>query len=234
LNRIAEQGGASGPLLVREQLMAGRVARISADKWVETARKALVREGISGVRIDRLARKLGVTRGGFYHFFQDRDDLLAHLLRLWDRECRFFPEDPPPATANAAAAWIRDITERVVREDGYDPQFDMAIREWARSDSRAAFAVEQADKARLAILTQCFRSMGYSDMEAPIRANVYYLHQIGYYAIDMKDTLPQRLERLPVYLEILCGKERMAQATAARRPLPAAPSEDDANAEVGR
>ena len=55
------------------------------DEWVAMARKLLIREGIAGVKIDRLAKRLGVTRGGFYWRFTGLNDLLD--ARLGHREC---------------------------------------------------------------------------------------------------------------------------------------------------
>ena len=42
--------------------MAGRIAKIVEAEWVAAARCALIDEGISGVKADRLAKALGVVR----------------------------------------------------------------------------------------------------------------------------------------------------------------------------
>jgi AcrR family transcriptional regulator len=55
---------------------------------IDEARAALIEEGIGGVKIDRLAARLGVTRDGFYHNFEDREALLSALLDLWKESCR--------------------------------------------------------------------------------------------------------------------------------------------------
>jgi AcrR family transcriptional regulator len=138
-------------------MMAGRSIKTSAATWVETARRALVEEGIAGVKVDRLASRLGVTRGGFYHHYQDRDELLARLIEHWDESCQFLPESSPGTTPAEAAEWIEQLIQRLIDEDGYDHHFDMAVREWARSDQRAAWAVERADRHRMAALEALLR-----------------------------------------------------------------------------
>jgi AcrR family transcriptional regulator len=40
--------------------------RLSDEDWIEAAIQALLDEGPSGIRIARLARRLGVTTGSFY------------------------------------------------------------------------------------------------------------------------------------------------------------------------
>lgn len=185
--------------------MPGRTVKITAETWIETAQRALVEEGIGGVKVDRLANRLGVTRGGFYHNFKDRDELLAKLLAYWESSCRFLPDGQPGTRPSQAAAWFDRAAERLIDGDGYDHRFDLAVREWARSDQRAAWAVERSDRERLDTLTQLFRTLGFDDQEAPLRARVFYYHQIGYYAIGVRQSPAERRRTAGLYLDILCG-----------------------------
>ena len=125
--------------------MAGRKTRITASTWIETARRSLIEEGIAGVKVDRLASRLGVTRGGFYHNFKDRADLLAH----WELNCRFLPDDQPSHRAADAIEWFDRAIARLIESDGYDHRYDLAVREWGRSSQRAAWAIDRVDRERL-------------------------------------------------------------------------------------
>jgi AcrR family transcriptional regulator len=189
-----------------------RTAKITAETWIETARQTLVDEGLGGVKVDRLANRLGVTRGGFYHNFKDRDDLLEQLIALWERSCRFLPDTPTGNRPAEAVAWIEKAMERLLEGDGYDPRFDLAVREWARADQRAAWAIERADRDRLQVLGRFFEALGYDEDEALIRARVFYYHQIGYYAIGVRQGVGERRRTLGIYLEILCGHGVLAAA----------------------
>ena len=57
--------------------------RLGRDAWLNTARQALIEEGTAGLEINKLATRLGVTRGGFYWFFKSREKLLDELLTYW-------------------------------------------------------------------------------------------------------------------------------------------------------
>ena len=46
-----------------------RKAPLGREAWLKAAKAALIREGIGGVEIGKLARKLRATRGGFYCVF---------------------------------------------------------------------------------------------------------------------------------------------------------------------
>ncbi|WP_397578140.1 TetR/AcrR family transcriptional regulator [Sphingorhabdus sp.] len=189
-----------------------RTPKTPISMWIDEARKALIEEGIGGVKVDRLATRLGVTRGGFYHNFEDRNALLAELLTRWKRDCRFFPALSNDLTPGEAVAWMERAVTRMIEEDGFDSRFDMAVREWARSDERTAAAVKASDDERLATLRRFFELLGHGSEEATIRANTFYFHQIGYYAIGVKSSISERMKNAGTYLKILCGQRALEAA----------------------
>jgi len=46
------------------------------ETWIEAGLAEIARTGIEGVRVEVLAKNLGVTKGGFYRRFRDRAALL--------------------------------------------------------------------------------------------------------------------------------------------------------------
>src|SRR5882762_1086720 len=58
---------------------------IGRQGWLDAARNALIREGIAGVKVGKIARRLKVTRGGFYWFFDSHKQLLDELLLDWEK-----------------------------------------------------------------------------------------------------------------------------------------------------
>lgn len=195
--------------------VAGRPKKVKEETWVATARRALIEEGVVGLKVDRLATRLGVTRGGFYHHFKDRDALIEALLAQWRAACRFTPPSTAHETAAEAASWFETFSHWLIEEALYDHAFDMAVREWARSEERAASAIAEADAERIATIARLFRTLGYAEPEATIRGRVFYYHQIGYYSINVHETEAERRRNAPIYLDVLCGADRLA---AARNP----------------
>ena len=53
------------------------------DVWIEAGLAEMARDGIDGVRVEVLAKNLGVTKGGFYRRFRDRAALLDGILSTW-------------------------------------------------------------------------------------------------------------------------------------------------------
>ena len=60
--------------------------RTPRDRWVEEGLRVLASSGPDAVRVEVLAKALGVTKGGFYGFFADRAALLDAMLDTWERE----------------------------------------------------------------------------------------------------------------------------------------------------
>lgn len=57
--------------------------QLTPDDWIRAAAEVLVDKSVDAVRVEVLSKNLGVTRGGFYWHFKDRDDLLRQLLVWW-------------------------------------------------------------------------------------------------------------------------------------------------------
>src|SRR3546814_10858022 len=49
--------------------------KVTREGWLNCARVALIEDGIEGVKVDRLAKRVKVTRGGFYHHFKNHNKL---------------------------------------------------------------------------------------------------------------------------------------------------------------
>src|SRR5215207_10401271 len=61
------------------------LTRTPRSSWIDHGLRALSAGGPDAVRVEPLARALGVTKGGFYWHFDDRDGLLAAMLDTWER-----------------------------------------------------------------------------------------------------------------------------------------------------
>jgi AcrR family transcriptional regulator len=127
--------------------------RTPRDRWIDEGLRALAAGGPDAVRVEVLAKQLGVTKGGFYGFFADREALLEAMLDAWEQES------------------IDDVIDRVEREGG-DPRtkiqragvltfssdrllpIDLAIRDWARRDEAVTERLRRVDNRRMALLRE--------------------------------------------------------------------------------
>jgi hypothetical protein len=98
------------------------------------------------------------------------------------------------------------IVDIWINESQYNPAWDAAVRDWARLSASVANTVRRVDDERIAVLAQVFKDMGYPADESFVRARVTYFHQVGYYALGVRETREERLKLLPLYTRILTGR----------------------------
>ncbi len=150
------------------------------DGWIEAGFAELARTGINGVRVEVLAKNLGVTKGGFYRRFRDRAALLAAMLEVW-REGRIAAIEQQAGLAGTSArerlqSLVRLYSERMNTEG---MAIELAIRQWARSDASAADAVASVDAARLKNVAQLYRASGLASEAAEAQALLFYCFVFG-------------------------------------------------------
>jgi AcrR family transcriptional regulator len=187
----------------RKRSTKDRRVRLTRDDWLATARTSLIEGGIAALKIERLAAAMGVTIGSFYWHFTKRDDLLAALLDDWRTT-------NSASMIQAATRDDRSPSDRFdafiriwIEETGYSSAYDSAVREWGRSSETVRAAVREVDLTRIRLLRTIYSDLGYDDDRAEVRARIAYFHQVGFYALGLRDDEAVRLKLRPLYIEAL-------------------------------
>jgi AcrR family transcriptional regulator len=182
--------------------------------WVVAARKLLIRRGIANVKVEPLAQAMKVTTGSFYWHFTGRQALHDALLKDWyDTNTAPLYEAVKSAGSDPRKQYLAFFGVWVLERD-FDPRYDQAIRDWARTSTRVAGLLREVDDTRIKLLIEIFENFGYSGLDAEMRARVTYYHQVGYYAMHVKEMRERRLELAPFYADILTGHPWMHELTS--------------------
>ncbi len=182
-----------------------RAGTLGKRDWVLAARKLLIRKGISNVKVEPLAKALGVTSGSFYWHFSRRQDLYDALLQDWYNTNTATLFNAVENAGNAPRQQYLAFFGVWVLERDFDPKYDQAVRDWARASKKVGEVLGKVDQSRIRLLQQIYEGFGYKGLEAEMRARVTYYHQVGYYAMQVKEPRKRRLELVPYYFEILTG-----------------------------
>src|SRR4030081_2926302 len=155
------------------------------ESWIEAGFEEIARSGVEGVRVEVLAKNLGVTKGGFYRRFRDRAALLESMLQNW-REGRIAAIEKQTSLDGTNArerlkALIALYSERMNTEG---MGIELAMRQWARSDELAATAVAGVDAARLKNVGQLYRATGPAGEEADAQAFLFYCFIFGQHILE--------------------------------------------------
>jgi len=154
---------------------------LTRETWTGAATEVLVDQGIDHVRVDVLARQLGVTRGSFYWHFRDREELLRSVLQAW-RELSTEQLTLRLSTAHVdPRQQLRDVLSLPLRgrSAARAARIELAIRAWARRDELARHAVDESDASRIAYIAQVFSALGFAVAEARSRAFLLYAFVVG-------------------------------------------------------
>jgi AcrR family transcriptional regulator len=132
-----------------------RPTRTPPDKWIEEGLRALAVGGPDAVRVEVLARALGVTKGGFYNHFDHRPALLDEMLDTWERVGADVVIDHVESEGGDARAKLRRLFA-LVSSTGDLVNVELAIRDWARRDRTVAKRLKHVDNRRLDYLRSLF------------------------------------------------------------------------------
>ena len=175
-------------------------ANLDDAAWVEAAFDALAEGGIDAVRVDPLAKRLGVTRGSFYWHFKDRDALHQAMLRQWREGASYQIVNRIERSADNPAERLKRVLDlphsgaRATR----GAAIELAIRLWARRDKQAAKAVRHIDRVRLDYFAQLLETHGVEKDEARRRAYLFYaaLMAEAFIVTDAKTDLRADLQKM--------------------------------------
>ncbi|WP_328808178.1 TetR/AcrR family transcriptional regulator [Nonomuraea antri] len=142
------------------------MTRTTRARWIEAGLEALARGGPDAVRVETLATALGVTKGGFYGYFDGRPALLAEMLDEWERRCTRELIAQADAEGGDAAETIRRAGQLSFSEDLH--RIDLAIRAWAHHDEAVAARLRRIDNERMDFLRKMFGAFisGRDEIEA--------------------------------------------------------------------
>jgi AcrR family transcriptional regulator len=168
-------------MLFAEWIPMPALTRTPRQSWINAGLRALAGGGPDAVRIEPLAQELGVTRGGFYWHFRDRNALLDAMLDTWERRS------------------TDEVLERVEREGGDAKEklrragmltfskallpIDLAIRDWARRDPTVAKRLRRVDNRRMDYLRSMIGTFCADADDVEARSMLAFTLAIGHHFI---------------------------------------------------
>jgi AcrR family transcriptional regulator len=182
------------------------VARTTRARWIEAGLRALVRGGPDAVRVESLATELGVTKGGFYGYFDGRPALLTEMLDEWERRCTRDVIAQVDAEGGDGAERLRRVGQLTSLEDLQ--RIDLAVRAWARHDQSVARRLRRIDNMRMDFLRKIFGSFITDADEVEARSTLALAFAIGGHFIVADHPGYTRSEAIRLARELLLRPRR--------------------------
>jgi AcrR family transcriptional regulator len=158
--------------------------------------------GPDAVRIEPLAQSLGVTRGGFYWHFANRQALLEEMLDAWEQTSL----NEVIERVEAAGGDGRTRLERLFEVAAGARSLltvDLAVRAWARRDAALAGRLRRVDNRRMDYLRELFRDVCPDEEEVEARSVLAFTLWIGNHFMAAEHGARSRREALDLAMHHL-------------------------------
>lgn len=148
--------------------------------WIIAAGRLMAAKDIAAVKVEPLAKILGVSKGSFYWHFDNRAALLKALLDYWENETQWLIDESKKEAAPREQLLQLFTLIGEMAEPSNGNSVDSAIFRWAAQNSDVAEVVQRVEARRLSYLQGLLEDAGVSTEVAIQRAELMYLSFLGY------------------------------------------------------
>jgi AcrR family transcriptional regulator len=179
------------------------VTRTPRSSWIDAGLRALAAGGPEAVRIELLAQELGVTRGGFYWYFEGRLAFLEEMLDTWERRStdealERVDRDGGDARDKVRRAGMLTFSRELL-------PIDLAVRDWARRDQSVAERLRRVDNRRMEYLRELISTFCSDVDDVEARSTLAFSLAIGNHFIAADHGGRSRRDVLKHAMELLLG-----------------------------
>ena len=126
---------------------------------------------MSDVKIETLAKALGISKSGFYWHFNNRDELLDCLLDFWVHEVTEVITENTEVLALDPMTRLRHTAEIIL--DYHLVRYEIGIRQWALKNKKAAEVVALVNKRRMGFIGEALRELGFAGEDLEMRTMLF-------------------------------------------------------------
>ncbi len=174
--------------------------------WIDAGLEALAKGGADTVRVEALAQSLGVSKGGFYWHFADRNALLGEMLDRWERVMIDEVIEQVEGGGGEARDRLRHLFELASSSEVRGLlKVDLAVRDWARRDEAVARRLRRVDNRRMDYMRSLIGSFCEDDDEVEARCLIAFSLFVGSHFIAVEHGSRSRGEVVERALSLLAA-----------------------------
>jgi AcrR family transcriptional regulator len=158
-----------------EEKKASRT-QLTREDWARAAIEIMIDSSVEQVRVEAIARELGVSKGSFYWHFRNRDELLELVLDIWTQEATLSVDERVLRRATSPSERLLLFLRLPLssKRASKASDLELAILGWARRSRMAEDAVATVDRLRVEQLARQFGQLGFSQEQAEFQAHMTY------------------------------------------------------------
>lgn len=147
--------------------------------WIILGYKLFSEMGISGIVVEKMAKKLKVNKSSFYWHFKTKKEFIDELVSFW---ISIDTNKTISAVQNEKNAFKKfdKLTELVFKQEPY-VDFIFYLKRYAQKNNNIQLIIDNIDNQRIEFTKNILIEMGYSLKEATIKSSIFYKYLIGYH-----------------------------------------------------
>ena len=178
--------------------------RVSKAEWLSKALALLEKEGPEAVRVERLARELGISKSGFYWHFKDREELRAEMVRYWASEFTKVVTTNPLMQEGTPRERLERTMCMIIDHDL--ARYDLPLRLWAAADAVIARSVRAVFREREEFARGIFRELGFRGEDLEMRTRFFLCFHSWERSMFWTDSKKSRRESVRRRADLLIRK----------------------------
>jgi AcrR family transcriptional regulator len=155
------------------------MGKVDKEAWLREGLLALAQVGPQALTVDIMCKRLGVTKGSFYHHFKNRQEYVEEILKLWEDEntSRLIGAAETQVGIEEKTNTLLNLVFTIPKER------EKAVRALALYDPIARQAQERIDAERQAYLKNLNQHFMADSAEAELLATIDYAWFLGIISI---------------------------------------------------
>lgn len=194
----------------------GRRSEVSREAWIAAGLEELGRHGAGALRLDRLCKRLEITKGSFYWHFSSREEFVQRILESWEQRDTLALIDLVESGGGGAEDRLRALFH-AANSGRVDFAAEQAIRHMGQHDASVRRMLHRVDLRRLGYLETLFAQLFETPDGSEAAASLYYGLVFGEAMTYRREDRVTRRSRQSAALDLIFAG---APRRAARAPRP--------------
>jgi AcrR family transcriptional regulator len=169
--------------------------------WINLGYKLFSEQGIAGIIVEKMAKKLKVNKSSFYWHFKTKKDFVTEIVSYWVSEST----NQIISLTNSEKSGKEKFSKLIELSFKKDPflDFNFFLKRYALKNKKIQSITDKIDNQRIEYTKTILTEMDFTENEAKIKALLFYKYLIGYhemirykkqnknYAIEIKTEINQ-------------------------------------------
>lgn len=178
--------------------------RVSKDEWLQAALDTLIEEGVEALRIERLAKRLHISKSGFYWHFKDSADLRQQIVEYWEHEYTETVINLLGKMPMEPKQKLQYIAQMVL--ENKLATYDIAMQALGKREPALMRRINKVYKVRTNFVRKLFEELGFKGDELELRTRLFVVYHSFELLVPGRGTKKELLAQIPARVELLTRK----------------------------